>query len=40
MSFNQLALERYSVRKFSSKTVEREKIDLILKNSPGITDCV
>ena len=33
MSFNQLALERYSVRKFSGKAVEREKIDLILKTA-------
>ncbi len=31
MDFTQLAMERYSVRKFSSKTVEKEKIDLILK---------
>ncbi len=33
MSFSQLALERYSVRRFSSKTVEREKIDQILKTA-------
>lgn len=31
MSFLKLAAERYSVRKYSQKPVEREKIDLILK---------
>lgn len=31
MSFLQLAKERYSVRKFSSKKVEKEKLDLILE---------
>lgn len=31
MSFLQLAKERYSVRKFSDKKVEKEKLDLILE---------
>lgn len=31
MNFLQLAKERYSVRKFSDKKVEREKLDLILE---------
>ena len=31
MSFIQLAKERYSVRKFSDKKVEKEKLDLILE---------
>ena len=31
MAFIDLAIERYSVRKFSGKAVEKEKIDLILK---------
>lgn len=31
MDFLELAAQRYSVRKFSSKPVEKEKIDLILK---------
>jgi len=31
MSFIDLARDRYSVRKFSSKPVEREKLDLILQ---------
>lgn len=31
MDFTQLTSERYSVRKLSNKTVEKEKIDLILK---------
>lgn len=31
MNFLELAKERYSVRKFSNKKVEKEKLDLILK---------
>ncbi len=31
MSFNELAAKRFSVRKFSDKPIEQEKIDLILK---------
>ena len=31
MTFLELAQERYSVRTYSDKPVEREKIDLILK---------
>jgi len=31
MNFLQLAKERYSVRKFSDKKVEKEKLDLILE---------
>jgi nitroreductase len=31
MEFIELAAQRYSVRKFSSKIVEKEKLDLILK---------
>lgn len=31
MNFSELAKERYSVRKFSDKNVEKEKLDLILE---------
>lgn len=31
MNFLQLAQDRFSVRKYSNKPVEQEKIDLILK---------
>ena len=31
MDFMELAADRYSVRSFSDKPVEQEKIDLILK---------
>ena len=33
MDFLELAKERYSVRKFSDKKVEREKLDAILEGS-------
>lgn len=42
MSFLELAEKRYSVRKFSGKPVEKEKIDLILEAgrlAPTATNC-